>query len=254
MSFTERLRGPDLVLSSWSTIPDTIVAEALAREGWDACTIDLQHGMIGYAEARDLIMAISGAGKPVMARLPLEGASLGARMLDLGVDGLIAPMINSASDATAFVEAMLFPPLGKRSWGAYRAVASGGHDRLDYLHQANSRLALFAMIETREAIENIEAIAKTPGLTGLFVGPSDLTISMTDGRGFEPDREPEVLEALDLVVAVARANGICPGIFTPNTNQAAARIERGFRFVTVGSDMSFIAAASAQSLQALGRS
>jgi len=254
MGFTERLRGPDLVLSSWSTIPDPIVAEALARDGWDACTIDLQHGMIGYAEARGLVMTISALGKPVIVRLPLDGASIGARMLDLGVNGVIAPMINTAEDAEAFVAAMQFPPRGRRSWGAYRAVASGGYDRLDYLHEANGRLALFAMVETREAVDNLEAIARTPGLTGLFVGPSELTISMTNGRGFEPDREPEVMEAMDRVVAIASENGLCPGIFTPNTAQAAARIERGFRFVTVGSDMSFIAASSAQALQALRRS
>ncbi|WP_342642448.1 HpcH/HpaI aldolase family protein [Rhodoligotrophos ferricapiens] len=251
MTFVDRLRGSDLVLSSWSTVPDPIVAEALAREGWDACTIDLQHGMMGYGEARAMIMAISGMGKPALTRLPLDGLSIGARMLDLGVAGLIAPMINTAADAAAFVEAMRYPPEGKRSWGAYRAMATGGLNRLDYLARANQRTALFAMIETGEALANLESIAATPGLTGLFVGPSDLTISMTKGRAQEPDGKVEVMDALRTISSVARAHDLCPGIFTPNAQQAALRLALGYRFITVGSDLAFMAAGSTAALSAL---
>ncbi|WP_137390511.1 HpcH/HpaI aldolase family protein [Rhodoligotrophos defluvii] len=253
-SLVERLRGSELLLSSWSTVPDPLVAETLARDRWDACTIDLQHGMMGYAEARAMVMAITGVGKPAMARLPLDGLSMAARMLDIGVEGIIAPMINCAADVAALVDALRYPPDGNRSWGAYRAMAVGGLGREAYLAEANRRVALFAMIETREAVANLETIAATPGLAGLFVGPSDLTISMTQGRTYEPDGEPDVLEAMREVVAVAKAHGLCPGIFTPNAQQAALRIAYGFRFVTVGSDLAFMAAGSASALNTLRQS
>ncbi|MGF7162700.1 4-hydroxy-2-oxoheptanedioate aldolase [Rhodoligotrophos appendicifer] len=249
----DRLKTDELLLSSWSTVPDSIIAEALALDKWDACTIDMQHGMMGYAEARSMVMAIAGAGKPSVVRLPLNGLSIGARMLDIGVSALIAPMINSAAEAEQFVQAFHFPPHGGRSWGAYRAVATGRMTKEAYLAEAGARIALFAMIETREALDNVEAIAAIRGLGGLFVGPSDLTISLTNGRSFEPDGEAEAVEALEHIVAVARKHGLSPGIFTPSAAQAKTRIAQGFRFVTVNSDIGFLNAGSAAALNALGR-
>ena len=136
---------------------------------------------------------------------------MASRVLDFGAEGVIAPMINTVADARAFVGAAKFPPLGERSWGPQRAMTLAGiADPKTYLRDANDNVVTLAMIETRTAMDNLDAIAATPGIDVLFVGPSDLSIALTDGRELDP-HSAEVEAAIEKIVAAASKAGKIAG-------------------------------------------
>ena len=150
------------------------------------------------------IAAIRAAGAAPIVRIPVGGFAVASRVLDLGAEGVIAPMINTAADALAFVSVAKYPPVGERSWGPQRAMTLAGMgDMKAYLHEANALTVTFAMIETRTAIDNLDAIAATAGIDALFVGPSDLSIALTDGAEVEP-HSALVERELDRIVAAAQ--------------------------------------------------
>lgn len=248
-----RLQGGHPLYLSWSMLPGPLGAEVLALQPWDAAVIDMQHGLIGFPEARDMAITVMHTGKPAVVRVPLAAPGLTGKMLDVGAEGVIAPMINTAEDARALVAATKYPPLGERSWGAYRALGAGGHAAEDYLARANDLVVTFAMIETRTALDNLAAIASTPGLDGLFVGPHDLTISLTGGATLRAAETAESRDAIALIAATARDNGLVAGIYCATPEDALARAEAGYGFLAVGSDRGFLAAGATAALQSLQR-
>ena len=189
-----------------------------------------------------MIDGIAGAalgGKPTLVRIPLGDLGLAARALDAGAAAVICPMVNSPEDARAFVDAVKFPPVGRRSWGPHRALAMSGLDRTAFLHGANARTFAFAMIETEEAMSRLDAIVATPGLDGVYIGPNDLCVSLTGGQAVEPEH-PVVLEAIDKVLDAARRHGRTAGIFANTTGIAQDYFARGFRFISLGNELAFM--------------
>jgi 4-hydroxy-2-oxoheptanedioate aldolase len=252
-SLARRLETGDTVHTGWCPLPYPIVAETLAREGFPAVTIDQQHGLWDTASMVTGIAAIRQGGAAPIVRIPVGGFAIASRVLDLGAEGVIAPMINTAADARVFVSVAKYPPVGERSWGPHRAMTLGGiSDQRTYLRNANALTVTFAMIETRTAIENIDAIAATEGIDALFVGPSDLSIALTDGGEVEP-HSPAVERELDGVVAAARKANKVPGLYCANAERALFAAKRGFRFLAVGSDLGFLRAGAAAQLKALKR-
>lgn len=240
----ERLKQDRPVFFTWQILPGAVVAEALARTDFDACLIDMQHGLADFADVLAMMTAIHKAGKPAMVRPPLGDEGLAAKVLDAGAAAVIIPMINTADEARALVETTKYPPLGGRSWGPYLAQAASGLSTADYLAQANGLFKTIAMIETAEAVENVEAIAATEGIDGLFVGPNDLCISLTGGEA--PDfRHPKLEAALAVIVKAAEAAGKVPGIFAPGPDLALDYAAQGFRLISVGTDAGFLTAAAA---------
>src|SRR5262249_43848519 len=157
--------------------------EIVAREGFSAVTLDSQHGMWDLAGLAVGIAAVRQGGAAPIVRVPLGDFALVSRVLDFGAEGLIAPMINTEADARALASAAKSPPIGERGWGPHRATMLAGIPaQKDYLASANDNIVTLAMIETRTALANIDAIAATPGIDGLFLGPSDLSIALSDGR------------------------------------------------------------------------
>ena len=163
-----------------------------------------------------------GGAAPIV-RVPLGDFAMVSRVLDFGAEGIIAPMINTAADARAFAAAAKFPPIGERSWGPHRATMLAGiADQKDYLASANDNIVTLAMIETRTALANIDAIAATPGIDGLFLGPSDLSIALSDGRTLDPESK-EVEVELDRIVAAAQKAGKIPGAYCAHAPSARWR-------------------------------
>ena len=162
------------------------VAESLAREAFDAVVLDMQHGAIDFAGAQRAILSVALVGKPTIARAPIGEFALASRLLDAGAAGILAPMINSGDDARRLVEFVKFPPLGQRSWGPRTALSLSGLEPSAYLKAANAMTQAIAMIETRAALDALDDILRVEGLDGVFVGPSDLSIALSDGRGVEP--------------------------------------------------------------------
>jgi len=249
----ERLKDDRPVFFTWSMLPGGVTAEALARSAFEACLIDMQHGPIGFADMLTMMTAMHKAGKPVLVRPPLGDRGTQAKVLDAGAAGVIVPMINTPAEARALVETTKYPPLGERSWGAYLAVAASGLAAADYLASANRLFKSLAMIETGEALDNLEAIAATDGIDGLFVGPHDLCISLTGGAA--PDaRHPKVRAVLPRIVKAAQAAGKVPGIYAATPELARDFAAVGFRLIAVGSDAGFLAAGAASAFAALAAS
>lgn len=222
-------------LNGWSMLPSTVGIEAYANLGWDSVTIDMQHGWWDYAGTVTALAILHGASIPSFVRVPANEPGVIGRVLDAGTGGVICPMINSAEDARHLVRNALYPPLGERSSGPIRGApfppqAGNVHER------ANQHLVLLPQIETRAAVDNAEAIMDTPGISGIYVGPGDLGLSM--GLPAVLDREePDLHRMYKGLVAAAKARRQIAGIHNHSAEYARRMIELGFDFVTVGSDL-----------------
>ena len=220
------------VINGWLHIPSTWSAEIMANAGWDSITIDMQHGMHSMESAIQLIQAISTTKTVPLARVNWNEPGSIMRLLDAGAYGVICPMINTREECEAFVGACRYPPHGYRSLGPTRARLVLGDD---YADQANNEVLTIAMVETKEALMNIEAIASVDGLDMIFVGTSDLRLSLT-GKITPDDNDSEVDRALDTVISVCQKHNLLAGLFTTSPEYASRMIQIGFRFVTVKTD------------------
>jgi len=221
--------------SAWAGLNDPFVAETLAREAFDAVTLDMQHGGVDFLGAARSIQVVAAAGKPTVVRVPLGDFATASRLTDAGAAAVIAPMIDSAADARRFAEHMKFPPLGRRSWGPRAALSLSGLSLPDYLQAANGFTLAMAMVETREALAALEDILSTPGIDGVFIGPADLAIALSSGASADAHGAP-VNAAVDHIVARARAQGKFAGLFCGDGARAKWAREHGVAFITVSSD------------------
>jgi 4-hydroxy-2-oxoheptanedioate aldolase len=234
------------VLNGWLHIPNGFATELMAHQGWDSLTIDMQHGVVDYAAALGMLQAIATTDTIPLARVPWNEPGIIMKMLDAGCFGIICPMINTRADCEAFVGACRYPPRGYRSFGPLRAALVAG---ADYAARAEQLVITMAMIETRQAVENIEEIVQTPGLDALYIGPSDLGQSLGLGANVDPT-EPEVLAAIDHVLDTARRHDIVVGMHTGSVEYAQRMAAKGMQFVTIGSDARLMAAAAQRTVAA----
>ena len=224
---------------SWVMLTDTVAAEIMGRAGFDWVILDTQHGGIGWDRLVPVIQALDLSGTRALVRVGWNDPMQIMRALDLGALGVVVPMVSTPGQAHTAAQAARYPPHGIRSFGPVRNP---------YL-AANAPAAeplCFVMIETAEALDHLDAIAGTPGVDGLFVGPIDLALSLGLGPAFIMPEQ--VLDAIGNVVAACRRHGKiagCPSIGLPN---ARALVDRGVTFVAIGSDTGFIRRGAAQDL------
>lgn len=250
-TLAHRLRAGETVFSAWCSLPSPLVSEAIAREGFSAVVIDMQHGMWDEPSALQAVAQVHLAGSAPIVRVPLWHNSLVSRMLDWGAEGIIAPMINSEADARAFVQVAKYPPVGDRSIGAHRAaMIAGVPDQKLYIAEANITTLSFAMIETQAALDNLDAIAAMPGIDVLFVGPADLSFSLSNGATLDP-HSADVDVALEKILKACDRHKKIPGLFCRDAERAMDKARAGFRFLTVGSDLFFLRAGTAAQLKGL---
>jgi 4-hydroxy-2-oxoheptanedioate aldolase len=250
-SLAKRLRAGETVFSGWCGLPYPIVAETIGRDGFAAVTLDSQHGLWDLNAILTAIAAVRQGGAAPIVRVPVGDFALVSRVLDFGAEGIIAPMINSAGDARAFAAAAKFPPIGERSWGPHRATTLAGvADQAVYLREANDHVITLAMIETRTALQNLDAIVDTPGVDGLFLGPSDLSIALSEGKNLDP-LSKDVDRELDRILAAARRAKKIPGAYCHSAERAVALAKRGVRFLAVMSDLAMLRAGAAAALKVL---
>jgi 4-hydroxy-2-oxoheptanedioate aldolase len=250
-SLARRLRAGETVFSGWCGLPYPIVAETIGREGFAAVTLDSQHGLWDVNAILTAVAAVRQGGAAPVVRVPVDDFALVSRALDFGAEGIIAPMINTAADARAFAAAAKYPPVGERSWGPHRAtILAGLPDQSVYLREANDHVVTLAMIETRTALDNLEAIVGTAGIDGVFLGPSDLSIALTDGKSLDP-LSKDVEREFERIVAVAQKAGKIPGAYCHSADRAVALAERGARFLAVMSDLAMLRAGAAAALKVL---
>jgi 4-hydroxy-2-oxoheptanedioate aldolase len=230
------------VVNGWLAIPSGFSAETMAHQGWDSLTIDMQHGVIDYQAAVAMLTAISTTNTVPMVRVPWNEPGILMKMLDAGAYALICPMVNTREDAERLVAATHYPPLGNRSMGPIRATLYGGPD---YQPKANETIVVFAMIETRQALDNLDEILSVKGLDAVYIGPADLSLALGCTPTFD-DVDPPVAAAIDTILAKAKAHGIVAGIHNGSPEGALRRIAKGFQFVTIASDARLMAAGAQQ--------
>jgi 4-hydroxy-2-oxoheptanedioate aldolase len=233
------------VINSWCSMPDSFSAEIMAHMGWDSLVVDLQHGLIDYQVMTRMLQAISTTAVTPLVRVPWNDPAQIMKALDAGAYGIICPMINSRAECEAFVGACRYAPRGYRSSGPVRAMLYGGPD---YHAKADDEIVTLAMVETKQAMENLDAIASTPELDALYVGPSDLSISLGYGPG--QDRKEEFMKvALGQILAAAKKHGKKACMHTGSTAYAREMLALGFDFVTVMNDMRLLIAAGQQAVK-----
>ncbi len=236
-------------VNGWLHIPSGWSAEVMAHAGYDSLTVDMQHGQLDMGDAMMMMRAVSTTDTMPMARVPWNEPGTIMRLLDAGAYGIICPMVDTREQCEQFVGACRYAPEGYRSRGPTRASIYGG---ADYVLHANEEIVTLAMIETAEAMQNLDAIASVPGLDGLYVGPGDLSLSTfgMDRSGIDLDY-PEFLELLGRILAAATANNLIAGIHTNSPAYARRMYGMGFRLVTVMTDTVLMRTMAQQTLAEL---
>jgi 4-hydroxy-2-oxoheptanedioate aldolase len=228
----------------WSSIPSAWVAELLSKTGFDAITIDLQHGLGDYSSTLSMLQAMSDSPITPIVRVPWNEPAMPMRMLDAGAYGIICPMVNNRHETENFVGACYYPPLGYRSYGPLRANVYAGSD---YFQHANETILALAMIETAEAMVNLDAILSVPGLSGVYVGTVDLSISLgLPGLGNMNDLE--LRRALESILAGCARYNLIAGVHAANPQEFHMLSQMGFRLITPATDGPLLVSAARNTL------
>jgi len=224
----------------WLTSGTGILAELAGTAGFDWCLIDGEHGPNTVSEILPQLQALAISGTPAVVRVANAEAWMIKQVLDLGCQTVVVPMVDDAQTADAMARAMRYPPQGNRGMGASLARATGFGAVADYPHTANDQVCLLVQAESAQAVENIDAIAATEGVDGVFVGPADLSADM--GYPGQPDH-PEVEAAIDHLIARTVAAGKIAGIITFDESRLTEYAEKGVTFLGVGGDMMVLGSA-----------
>lgn len=233
----ERWRAGIPTLNGWLSMPTSIAAEIMARAGYDALTIDMQHGVMDYRNVLEIVTALTATDVVPVVRVPSSDPTFVTRVLDLGVLGVICPLIGNAAQAREFGAGCRYHPLGNRSFGPLRAPMVYGRD---YAARANEAVLALGMIETAGAIAELEQILDVETLDGIYIGPADLGIALGMAPGMDRE-EPDFLRLIEDIARKANARGKVPGIHTTSSRYAARAINMGFGFVTVAGDARHVA-------------
>lgn len=247
MSFTNPLRATlasgGVIRGAWIASPSVVTAEAVAAIGYDYVSVDLQHGAVDYTDAVPMFAAIQGQGSTPMARMPNNDFAAIGKVLDAGALGIVVPLVETAEDAAAAVAATRYPPHGGRSYGPVRgSVATGSRDPRDL-----EQVFVAVMVETALGLDNVGAIAATPGLDAIYVGPADLALALGLPPAYERP-EPEHAAAIERIRMACHQHGIVAGVHCADGAMAGRRLAQGFRMTTVIQDVALVRSAGAAEL------
>jgi 4-hydroxy-2-oxoheptanedioate aldolase len=232
-------------INGWLQIPNSFTAELMANQNWDSLTLDMQHGVIDYSHAISMLQAISTTDVVPLARVNWNEPGQIMKILDAGAYGIICPMVSNRKEAENFVQACMYPPRGYRSYGPIRGLVYGGPD---YADEANNEILKFAMIETKESLDNLDEIMQTPGLDGIYIGPADLSLAIGEKPSFDKPEGDPVFEVIMKILEHAKKNKVIAGIQNAQPEYAHKMIKKGFQLVTIGTDQRFMVAAAKASL------
>jgi 4-hydroxy-2-oxoheptanedioate aldolase len=242
-----RLAAGKAAVNGWLAIPSGFSAEVMAQCGWDSITVDLQHGVQDYQSMVQCFQAMDRHPITPLVRVPWNEPGIIGKCLDGGAWGIICPMVNNAAEAKALADACLYPPLGKRSNGPIRAAMYG--EASSYQTIANSEVLIITMIETQQGIDNIDEILSVPGISGIYIGPSDMGLSL----GMVPslDREePIILDIYKRLLASCKKHGKFAGLHNGTAAYAARMMQMGFQFTTIANDSGLMARAAREAVTA----
>lgn len=223
-------------VGTWLSLGNVFAARLMARVGFPWLTVDLEHSPIGWDSAGLLFGAIADAGCVPLARVPRGDHDYIKRVLDAGAHGIIVPMVNTVEEAKVAIAAAKYPPQGNRSVGGALHALNFDAAAGDYYKHANDEILVILQTESPEGVDNAEEIYSLPGVDAIFVGPNDLTFQMRGPDGIDPT--PDELQAmLQRVLAAGKKTGTPVGLHVQTVEQVEQRIEQGWRFIAIGSEL-----------------
>ena len=232
----EKLYRGETSLGTWITIGSPDVTDTLKQVPFDWMLFDLEHSYYSIETVRNMMLSMLDSKAVPLVRVGQADQYLIKRALDVGSYGILVPLVNTVEEAERVVNFSKYPPMGSRGSGPVRA-AGYGNNMPDYLKTANDEILVGVQIETTQSLKNADAIASTKGVDIVFVGPSDLTMSL----GLLTDRgNPKVAEAMESVVKICSKQGKIPGTLAANSDEAKKWQKLGFRFISLGSDSKFL--------------
>ncbi len=237
-------------IGTWLSLASPLAARYMARTGFHWLTLDIEHSPVNWESAALIFGAIADAGGVPLARVPFNSLENVKRCLDNGAFGIVFPMCNSVEEAERAVSACKYPPVGERSIGGSLHAMNFGGSPAEYYRRANDEILVIIQAEHLLAVERADEIFRVPGVDAMFVGPNDLLSSMHKTPNMDSD-DPEFVAALRHLRETAKRHGIAPGLHVSNAAAATRRIEEGWRFVAVSSELAFMqqsAAAAAESI------
>jgi len=249
MSLKNKLQNNELTLGSWITIGHTAIVDIMASAGFEWLVVDIEHTSIDLATAHQLIATIQANGMKALVRVSKNEEVIIKRILDMGADGIVVPMVKSKEDALEAIDYAKYPPVGKRGVGLFRAQKYGlGFD--EYKKWVNDELVIIAQIEHIDAVENIEEIITTEGIDGVIIGPYDLSGSM--GYPGEYDRD-DVKKAIAKVLQVCKEQNFPSGfhVIESNPTKLQERMDEGCTFLAYSLDFFFLGDAAREGMQKL---
>jgi 4-hydroxy-2-oxoheptanedioate aldolase len=246
-----RLKSGQPSVGTWLSLPCAPAARYIAQLGFDWLTVDTEHQPIGIETATAMFAGIAGAGPAPLARVPWNNGQNIKRVLDCGAWGIVVPMVETRAEAEAAVGAAKYPPAGIRSVGGSLHALNFGTEAANYYARANEEVLVVLQIESARAVENADDLLSVPGIDAIFIGPNDLMASMGMTPAMESD-DRRFVEALRHIATTARKYGVAPGIHVANHEAARRRIEEGFQFIALASDLRFMLAAARDELARTG--
>ena len=247
----QRVQDGHTLFGAWAALASPFASELMSIPGVDYVCVDQQHGLIDYSDLLPMISAIEGRGAAPFSRVPANEAWMIGKALDAGVQGVIVPLVSTRHEAERAVQACRYPPHGVRSYGPIRSAVTMSTRAIEHL---GGDVLCLVMVETRQGLDNLEEIASTPGLDGIYIGPADLAL----GLGLQPDLDKTDAEHVAAVAAILQACkrfNIIPGIQCGSGSSARRYAEMGFELVTFAKDTALLSKMTAAELaQATGQS
>lgn len=239
------LRAGQPQVGTWLSTGDLMATRVIARVGFPWLTVDLEHSPIDWSTAGMLFGAIADAGCVPLARVPRGDHDHIKRVLDAGAFGIVVPMVNTVEQAREAIAAAKYPPAGNRSLGGTLHALNFAATPGDYYRRANDEILVVLQTESPQGVENAEAIYSLPGVDAIFVGPNDLTAQMRGPDGVDPS--PAELEAmLQRVLKAGKKVGTPVGLHVQSVEDVTRRIEQGWQFIAIGSELRMMSVTAQQ--------
>ena len=243
----QKLSQGSPVIGTFVGLQSANVAELMGHSGFDFVVIETEHNALDSAEIEHVLMAVGNTEAIPIVRIPSSDKVFIQKALDIGAMGIVVPSVKSAEEARNIVSATRFPPLGTRSWGPLRA-SKYTFDNEDYFKNANDNILIVLIVETVDAVNNLEQIADVPGIDVLFLGPWDMCLSL----GLDPLYQPheEIGEVLEKMIQVSKERDTSAGAGASSPGDIAGRIDQGVTFISYGPDYALLSAAAQDGVKA----
>jgi 4-hydroxy-2-oxoheptanedioate aldolase len=238
-------------VGTWLSLGSILAARFMARAGLDWLNVDIEHSLVDWETACHMFGCIADAGCTALARVPANRHDHIKRVLDNGAQGVVVPMVNSKTEAEDAVAAVLYPPAGNRSVGGSAHALNFGTTAQDYFNHANEELLIVLQCEHIKAVENAEAIFAVPGIDAIFVGPNDLAASMRSSEG-KPPSGSATAEAMKHILQTCKKHHVAAGIHCGSAEEARARIDEGWQFIAIASELRMMLDGAKQIIDKLG--